>query len=535
MSVSSMESVAEFTVAEGTVPTIIDVPDDLTTATVETLRQSVLDHCCVENDRVKIFYLTATFDNDDVAALAAKGKVVEPKDVFGKISSKMMWCTVNVEQSENEHLHFHAVAEMKSRTRINTVLNSMRKIGTTVNQQSEATFRHSFVKMDRPRGPWKQDRKWMSNITNVLWYCQKDKTKINHFETGLIDGKSPTEWHAHVRKTLLKGTKAPKKTVDKAAGGGSVDDAIEVLNEYLSEMRHFDGPSAIRKLMFKDGHGSLLLKHGNKIDEMVNSYKALAFPKEPRVNQGWFAWFGAPECGKTYGVNKWSRFMASDALGEDWDADGIPLRSIVHRFNLKETKTSYVNEPILQCEEFFGDVLKLNDFKEINPIGTDDHTFSMPVKYKVEQATFNHVAMAITSNHWPIDWYRGVFGGNNGDTEWQAFMRRCGGLYFYPKYRITDESDPRSVELDANGKPVINKVELDGPTLIREAQWVDLTTSLRTQSFMDAMEVKIQWIDQLGTMSLHDKIEMKMTEKERRLFRYDHTEGGKYNGTTARG
>jgi len=37
MSVSSMESVAEFTVAEGTIPTIIDVPDDLTTATVETL------------------------------------------------------------------------------------------------------------------------------------------------------------------------------------------------------------------------------------------------------------------------------------------------------------------------------------------------------------------------------------------------------------------------------------------------------------------------------------------------------------------
>ena len=497
MSVSSMSTAEEITLMEGTSPVPSEISFD-EEATQATLATAVLDHACVENDRLRTFYVSGFFANDDILALAAKGKLTGPSDIFGKVAKQFIWCTVNIECNDNGTYHFHATAETKSQIRIHTILNSMRSAGTTVNTESEGLFKHSFIKMDRPRGNWKKDRKWLTNITNVIWYCQKDKTQINHFETGLFDGRSPTDAMKHIRKTMLKGNKASKEKKEKKGGDNTVDAAIDLLNDYLLKMKHYESASHIRKRLFADGHSDVLLKHGNKIDEMIGSYKALAFPRESRVNQGWFAWFGAPECGKTYGVNKWSRFMVADALGEEWNEDEIPLRSIVHRFNLKEAKTSYTNEPILQCEEFFGDVLKLNDFKEINPIGTDDHTFSMPVKYKVEQATFNHIAMAITSNHWPLDWYRGVFGGPNGDTEYQAFMRRCGGLYFFPKYRITDDSDPTSVERDESGKPVVNKVVLDGPNLVREAQWVDLTSSLRLDSFAEALKVKRLWADQLN-------------------------------------
>ena len=493
MSVSSLSG-DEDTIMEG----FADVPEDIT---ITTLTSEMLKGNCIENERVRIFFVSGFFTNDDYAVAAKAGQCTEPKHIFGGLASKIVWCSVNIEENENGTIHFHAVVELSTPSQTHAILRHMRKAGCTVNTQSEGLFKHSFVKKDRPKGR-NPPLPWLKDISNIIWYCQKDKTRLHHFEFGTFFGMTPTEAMKDIRKNKLKGKKLSKNK--KKGDSNTVDDAIEILQPYLDQLRHFDGPSDIRDKLFQEGHSAVLLKHGNKIDEMVLTYKQLRFPRQQRTNQGWFAWYGAPECGKTFGVNEWSRFMVADALGESWNDDDIPLRSIVHRFNMKETKTSYQNEPILQCEEFFGDCLKLNDFKEINPIGSDDHTFSMPVKYKIEQAVFNHIAMAITSNNWPLDWYHGVFSGPNGDIEYQAFMRRCGGLYFFPKYRITDEDDPTSVEMCC-GRPVINKVELDGTTLLRKAQWVDLTSVLRTETYKEACEVKIKWVDQLKTMSESEK------------------------------
>ena len=490
----------------------------------QTLQSADLKDACIENTRVKYFFVTGTFLDDTYIAKANDGLITKPEHIFGTLTPKIIWCTANIERSVNEHTHFHALVELSTKTYTHSILRHMRKVGCTVNAVSESTFRYSFVNKNKPRGP--TSLPWLRDISNLIWYCQKDKTRINHFEFGTFMDMSPTDAMKHIRKNILKG----KPVKSSKSDSNTVDDALATLQPFLDNMRHYDTPQIVKQQLFDNGHSNIVLKHSSKIDEMVHSFLSLRFPTKPRINLGWFAWFGAPECGKTYGINTWSRQIVADHLGHDWSFDDIPLRSIVHRFNLKETKTSYSNEPILQCEEFFGDVLKLNDFKEINPIGSSDHTFSMPVKYKIEQARFNHIAMALTSNTWPVDWYHGVFSGPNGDIEYQAFMRRCGGLYFFPKYRVTNTNDPTSV-VYKDGIPVVNKVELDGTTLLREAQYIDLTQSLSTPTWKEALVIKLSWLDQLHDMSASKKASIleelppvDLTAQNPWAFRQAHTD-----------
>jgi len=496
------------------------VPDDLST---------IPDWVGASTDRVTDVWITGVaemlFANYDFGRELLLSRQCSLKDIVGdKLADDTIRYCLSVE-FKNEQPHFHLYIKTKSKHMLSAYIRAMKKNGLGINEcRPQAKQKKCLLALKVPKNA--KSKVYRKDVCNLANYCSlpssdKKGEILNQSYGGDFFGYDTLEAFV-TNEYKPPGSEPPKKkrktkAVPTCASEFDLSQkkgCIALVNWWMDANAKFytTHDDVLTGIIEDDPDGEIFLMvmdRSDQIKDWITTYLHLRYRETPIQCLGMGVWFGASDCGKTYNVDVNARRLASLFLDDNWHDENIPISNLLYRFNLTDSsKTGHTREPFLAIDELDGSTACHSIMKQMtDTCPADKRSFQLPVKYSKQQHKFNHLAMLATSNEWITDLYPNKFG--EDDAHWQAIVRRCFQLQFYPRYRINvtegAELDPTDLELDNEGKPIRNRCEMDGTTLLRDSQSFDITSKLQAMTWSEALHYKVSWMDQLGDMLPHDK------------------------------
>jgi len=412
----------------------------------------------------------------------------------------------------------HLRCDAKKNHRWKQLLTFQRKRGWTINIASEALFKHACKVVKKPSKGALKNESHLKDVADLLWYTlhKTEPPALLTVSVGEVFGVPTNDACNHIRTVMLpalRDANSNKKKKQKSDETMKEDHAYDLLEDYIvdhplqmtDQWNEGQGVTSLKRVWLDLGaaHRRAIVKYGSKLEKVFYVLKDHEFPPlRDLINEGFAELCGVGGGGKTLEAGDMIRAYCQRVGGERFD-DDTPLDIMVHKSVEGEAKrgTAYQGQPVVfqdDCQNY-----PMNEFLKLTDNNVCTGNCHLKRLYSVQNVAMQQGFMIMTGNRFPLtDLFHEKCKSN--PEIWVAIRRRCKMAKYWPTYKITDENDPTSVERDDDGKPVLNQTIFTDGIKTTVGQSFDLTETLKSMTYVEACELKIKWMNQLGDMSDED-------------------------------